>query len=268
VTAVEYHVTHGRRVWLYVLTGLILLFLIAPSLIVIPMSFSSSNSLVFPMPGLSLRWYEAYFTRPQWHDATLVSGRVAILTTLIATPVGAAAGYGLHVGGFRLNGVIYGTLIAPLMVPVILISIGLYFVYARLGLVNTTAGLVMADTLLAVPFVLITVSAGLKTYDMNQEMVARSLGASRLRAFLTVTLPQIRYSVISGALLAFIVALDEVVIAMMISSGTGATLTSVMFLSLRDEVDPTIAAISTLLIALTTIPPLVLHIISTRRKRS
>ncbi|WP_342640586.1 ABC transporter permease [Rhodoligotrophos ferricapiens] len=262
----EQHISHGRRLWLYGLTGLIMLFLIAPTFIVVPMSFSSSNSLMFPPPGFSLRWYESFFTRPQWQDATLVSVRVSLLTMLLATPIGTAAAYGLHVGRFRLNGLVYGALIAPLMVPVILISIGLYFIYARLGLVNTTLGLVLADTLLAVPFVLVTVSAGLKSYDMSQEMVARSLGASRLWAFLTVTLPQIRYSVISGALLAFIVAFDEVVIAMLISGGDGATLTKRMFSSLRDEVDPTIAAISSLLIVLTTIPPMIVYFLANRRK--
>ncbi|MGF7159792.1 putative spermidine/putrescine transport system permease protein [Rhodoligotrophos appendicifer] len=262
----EQHVPHSHRFWLYGLTALTLLFLIAPTFIVVPMSFSSSRSLIFPPPGWSLQWYENFFTRPQWQDATFVSLRVSFLTMLCATPIGVAAAYGLHVGRFRLNGTIYGALISPLMVPVILISIGLYFVYAQLGMVNTTLGLVLADTMIAVPFVLVTVSAGLKTYDMNQEMVARSLGAHRLWAFLTVTLPQIRYSVISGALLAFIVAFDEVIIAMLISGGEGATLTKRMFSSLRDEVDPTIAAISTLLLILTTVPPLILHYLANRKK--
>src|SRR5215207_2861278 len=190
----ERHVTHGQRLWLYGLTALVLLFLVAPTLIVIPMSFSASNSLAFPPQGFSLRWYEEFFTTSTWQDATFVSLRVSFLAMLAATPIGTAAAYGLHLGRFPFGGLVYGAIVSPLMVPVILIAIGLFFLYARLDMVNTIGGLVLADMLMAIPFVLVTVAAGLKSYDMNQEMVARSLGASRLRAFLTVTLPQIRYS--------------------------------------------------------------------------
>ena len=155
----------------------------------------------------------------------------------------------LHVSGVRYAQLLQMALTTPIMVPVILIAIGVFFLYARLGLNNSILGLVLAHSMLALPFVLITVSAGLKTYDMNQELVARSLGASRLKAFLTVTLPQIRFSIISGALLAFLTSLDEVVVALFISGGENATLTRRMFNALRDEIDPTIASISTLLIA-------------------
>jgi putative spermidine/putrescine transport system permease protein len=232
------------------------------------MSLSGANSLKFPPESFSWRWYQEFFGKSEWQDATLVSLQVAIGTTLLATPAGVAAAYGLHLGRFRLGAVIYGSTLAALMVPVILIAIGLYFLYARLGMVNTVGGLILADTLLAIPFVLVTVSAGLKGYDMSQEMVARSLGASRLKAFLTVTLPQIKASVVAGAFFAFIVAFDEVVIALFLSNGAGATLTKRMFSTLRDEVDPTIAAVSTLLILLTTVPPLVLQVLQDRRRRA
>ncbi len=263
----EHYIPHRRRLWLYALSALILGFLILPTLIVIPMSFSASDALQFPPRGFSWRWYEAYLGTPQWRDATLVSLKVSVLTMLLATPIGTAAAYGLHFGRFRFALAVYGSLVASLMVPVILIAIGVFFLYAKLGLVNTIPGLVLADVLLAVPFVLIVVTAGLKSFDANQEMVARSLGAGRLRAFLGVTLPQIWRSVLAGALFAFIAAFDEVVIATLISGGEMATLTNRMFSSLRDEVDPTIAAISTLLIAVTTIPPLLGHLISARRGR-
>ena len=263
----ESHVTNRQRWWLYTLTALILGFLVLPSLIVVPMSFSGSSSLMFPPKTWSLRWYETYFTSPQWREATLVSLRVASLTTLLATPIGTAAAYGLHVGRFAFGTVIYGALVASIMVPVILIAIGAFFLFAWLDMVNTIPALVLCDTLLAVPFVLVTVSAGFKGFDMNQEQVARSLGAARLTAFLTVTLPQIRRSVLAGAFLSFVIAFDEVVIAIFLSGGEGATLTKLMFESLRNEIDPTIAAISSLLIALTTLPPLAGHLISFKRKR-
>jgi putative spermidine/putrescine transport system permease protein len=263
----ESHITHAQRWWLYGLTELTIAFLVLPSLIVIPMSFSGSTSLMFPPPSWSLRWYESYISSSQWLGATWISVQVSVCTAVLATPIGVAAAYGLHLGSFIINRAIYGMLIASLMVPVILIAIGAYFVFAQLGMVNTRPALVLCDTLLAVPFVLVTVTAGFKGYDFNQEQVARSLGASRFKAFLSVTLPQIRSSVIAGAFFSFIVALDEVVIASFMSGGEGATLTNMMFASLRNEIDPTIAAISSMMIGLTTLPPFIGHIVMLRRKR-
>lgn len=246
-------VTHARRLWLYLYCGLVMCFLIVPSLIVVPMSFSDSRYLEFPPREWGFRWYENYFGSVEWMDATRISLTAAVLTMLIATGIGTAAAYSLHVARFRGNQAIRVSFLTPMMVPVILIAVGVFFLYAKVGLNNTIPGLVLAHTVLAIPFVLITVSAGLKTYDMNQEMVARSLGAPRLKAFLTVTLPQIKFSIVSGALFAFIISLDEVVVSLFISGGENATLTRRMFNALRDEIDPTIAAISTLLIAVSII---------------
>ena len=250
-TATGVPIAHARRLWLYALGFLIVLFLVLPTIIVIPMSFSGTRFLRFPPEQLSWRWYLAYFGSIEWRDATWVSLKAAILTMLVATPLGVMAAYGLHASRSKLSRLIETALIAPLILPLILVSIGIFFLYARLGLNNTLTGLVLAHVCLAMPFVFVTVLAGLKGYDMNQERVARSLGASRLVAFVTVTLPQVRFSVFSGALLAFITSLDEVVIALLIAGGDKATLTRRMFLALRDEIDPTVAAISSLLVALT-----------------
>jgi putative spermidine/putrescine transport system permease protein len=144
-------------------------------------------------------------------------------------------------------------LATPLMVPIIMTAIGIFFLYVKLGMLNSIIGLVLAHTMLAIPLVLIVVAAGLKTYDMNQEMVARSLGATRLWAFLSVTLPQIRFSMITGALLAFLTSFDEVIVALFISGGDNATITRRMFNALRDQIDPTIASISTVLIAISVV---------------
>lgn len=252
-TATETQITHRRRLWLYVLVGLITLFLIAPSLLVVPLSFSDARYLTFPPPGWSLRWYEAYFSAIEWRDATYVSLSAAILTMLLSTTCGTLAAYGLHTLRSRWSTLAYGAFVLPLIIPAILIAIGIFLFYAQIGFNNTLIGIVLAHSVLATPLVVITVAASLKSYDMNQEMVARSLGASRPWAFLTVTLPQIRLAVISGALLAFITSLDEVVISLFIAGGDKATLTRRMFNALRDEIDPTIAAISTLLIALSVI---------------
>jgi len=171
--------------------------------------------------------------------------------------MGTAAAYALHAGNFRFARLVQGALLSALMVPLILFAVAAYFLFARLGLVNTLTGLVLTDTVLTIPFVMVTVAAGLNTYDMNQERVAQSLGASRPRAFFTVTLPQIRFSVVTGAVLAFLGAFDEVIIATFLSAGQNQTLTARMFASLRDEVDPTIAAVSTLMTALTMGLPLI-----------
>jgi putative spermidine/putrescine transport system permease protein len=246
--ASETQVTHGRRLWLYVLGGLVMFFLVVPSLVVVPMSFSASSYLEFPPREWSLRWYESFFSSVAWTNATITSLKVAVLSMLVATPTGILAAYGLHVSRFRFSTIIFVILLLPLMVPIIMIAIGVFFLYAKLGMVNTIAGLVMAHSMLAIPLVVIVVTAGLKSFDMNQELVARSLGASRARAFLFITLPQIRFSVITGALLAFLTSLDEVIIALFVSGGQNATITRRMFNALRDQIDPTIASISTCLI--------------------
>ena len=144
-------------------------------------------------------------------------------------------------------------LLTPIMVPVILIAIGVFYAYVKLHLLNTLAGLVLADSMLAIPLVLLIVTSSLRSYDMNQEMVARSLGASRPKAFLLVTLPQIRVAVLTAAILSFLTGFDEVVIALFVSGGVNATLTRGMFNALRDQIDPTIAAISTVMITVSSL---------------
>ena len=246
--ATQTQITHGRRMWLYVLVGLIMFFLIAPSLLVVPLSFSADRYLAFPPSGWSTRWYAVYLGAIEWRDATYVSFVAATLTMIVSTVLGTLAAYGMHTARSRLMQLAYVAFMLPLIIPGILIAIGIYLFYAKLGLNSTMLGIVLAHSVMAIPLVVITVASGLKSYDMNQEMVARSLGASRLWAFLTVTLPQIKIAVITGALLAFITSLDEVVISLFIAGAGMSTLTKRMFNALRDEIDPTIAAISTLLL--------------------
>jgi putative spermidine/putrescine transport system permease protein len=231
----------------------VLVFLALPTLIVVPMSFSGSQYLEFPPRDWSLRWYRSYFASATWMQATATSFKAGALTTLVATPLGTLAAYGLHVSRYRWARAIQVLLITPIIVPLILLAIAVFYAYVPLKLVNSLTGLVLAHSMLAIPLVMMIVGSALKGYDMNQEMVARSLGAARARAFLGVTLPQIRFALVSGALLAFLTSFDEVVLALFISGGDNSTLTRNMFLALRDQIDPTIAAISTLMIVLTTV---------------
>ena len=224
-----------------------------PTLIVIPMSFSASQYLEFPPREWSLRWYANYFNSRAWMQATATSFKAGFLTMLVATPLGTLAAYGLFVSRVRALRMISVMLITPLIVPVILIAIAVFYVYVKLGLVNSLTGIVLAHSMLAIPLVLMVVTSALKGYDMNQEMVARSLGASRPRAFLLVTLPQIRFAVVTGALLSFLTSFDEVILALFVSGGANSTLTRNMFNALRDQIDPTIAAISTMMVLVTSI---------------
>lgn len=251
--ASETQITHKSRLWLYALAAVVLAFLIVPTLIVVPMSFSASQYLEFPPRQWSLRWYESYFASTAWMQATATSFKAGFLTALLATPLGTLAAYGLFVSRLRWARLVYVMLITPIIVPVILVAIAVFYVYVQLKLVNTLTGIVLAHSMLAVPLVIMIVTSALKSYDMNQEMAGRSLGASRAKAFLTITLPQIRFAVITGALLSFLTSFDEVILAMLVSGGANSTLTRNMFNALRDQIDPTIAAISTMMILVTTI---------------
>ena len=244
-----------NRIWLYLVSFIILFLLIVPSLVVIPMSFSAGQYLEFPPKEWSLRWYENYFFSwkvengfNDWMSATWTSVKVAILTVIMATPIGTMAAYGLVNGSSRLSKILFPIFISPMMVPIILVAIGLFYFFVQFKLLNTVTGLVLGHSLVAMPLVLIIVSAGLKNYDMNQEKVARSLGATRFRAFREITLPQIKFSIISASLIAFLTSFDEIIISLFVAGGDNSTITRSMFLSLRDQIDPTIAAISTILI--------------------
>lgn len=251
--ASDTQITHGQRLWLYIFAGIVMMLLVMPTLIVIPMSFSDSQYLEFPPENWSLRWYKSYFNSTEWMQATATSLKAAFLTMLVATPVGVVAAYGLHTSRFKFVRYAFMLLITPMMVPVVLVAIGAFYVFVKLGLLYSMTGLVLAHSILALPLVVIVTGSALKSYDMNQELAARNLGAPRWQAFLTVTLPQIRFAVVTSALLAFLTSFDEVVIAMFISGGDNPTLTRNMFNALRDQIDPTIAAISTIMIIVTSL---------------
>lgn len=266
--ATETQVSHGQRLWLYALATVIMVLLVAPTLIVIPMSFSDSQYLEFPPEVWSTRWYGNYFGSREWMVATRTSFKAAFLTMLVATPVGVVAAYGLHTSRIPFMRLVFVTLIAPMMVPVVLVAVGAFYAFVKLKILYTITGLVLAHTIMAVPLVLIVTGAALKSYDMNQENAARSLGAPRWKAFLTITLPQIRFAVVTGALLSFLTSFDEVVIAMFISGGDNPTLTRNMFNALRDQIDPTIAAISTIMIIVTTLMMVLAQIFGRGRPRA
>ena len=242
----------GRRhAGLVVLGVATLVFLALPLFVVLPISFSAAKYLTFPPPGWSTQWYDRYFGSREWMSATWRSVEVAVLTTGAATAAGTAAALALR-RPFRGKSLVNLVIVAPLVVPVIITAIAIYGLYARLQLEGTLHALVLAHTVLALPFVVVVVAATLRGFDETLELAAQNLGANRWQTFRLVTLPLIRPGIISGALLAFITSFDEVVIAVFVSGARAPTLPKQMWDGIRTEIDPTVAAVSTLLIGVTT----------------
>jgi ABC-type spermidine/putrescine transport system permease subunit II len=242
----------AARILLAVWTALVLLFLLAPLAVVFPLSFSSSSYLQFPPPGWSLRWYQAYFNDSTWIDATLRSLKVAAATTVLSTVLGTLLSFSLVRGKYPGKEFVNQLSLMPLIVPVIVYSIAVYGWFGKLRLIGEWEAIVLGHTVHAIPFVVIVVTAALRTFDIAQEHAAMSLGASKARAVWHVTLPQIRPSIISAAFLAFISSFDELVVAMFLG-GSNMTLPKKMFDNIVNEIDPTIAAVSVLQVVLVTI---------------
>ena len=253
---------HFARYVLCIVSGLTFAFLILPLLVLIPISFSSGTYLRFPPPGFSLKWYERYFRDPAWIDATWRSFEIGLATTVLSLAIGIPLAFGLVRGRFPSRKLIENGMSAPMIVPHIVISIAIYGMFSRLGLIGEWYGVALAHTVLALPFVLIVLVAGLRGFDTNLELAARGLGASRIAAIRTVTLPILAPSVYSAAFLAFITSFDELVVAMFLA-GTNMTLPKKMFDTILTEIEPTVAAVSVLQIILVTC----LLILSTRMRR-
>jgi putative spermidine/putrescine transport system permease protein len=239
------------RVAGWILVCAVLLFLVAPIVVVVWLSLSSASYLRFPPPGLSLRWYQAYFGSADWLASTVLSLLVASAVVVLSTVLGTLAAFGLARLPPRLRIAAAGLILSPLIVPVIVIAIGVYYAYSRYGILGSPVALILAHTCLAVPFVVTSVSASLAGFDRKLERAALSLGASRWGTVRQVTLPIIMPGVLVGALFAFISSFDELVVALFLSSGDVVTLPRRMWDDLRFAIDPTIAAVSTVMIVLT-----------------
>lgn len=240
------------RILLATSSVLVLAFLCLPALIVIPMSFSSASSLEFPPPGFSLRWYESFLGDPRWLLALQNSVVVALLSSTIALLVGSVAAYGLVRGTFRGRALIEGVFIAPLVVPSVIIAVALYIFFAQIGLLGTMTGLVIGHTVLGVPYVILVMSVAIGSFDHRIEQVALSLGAPTSMMFRRVLLPNLLPSVFAAWIFALIASFDEVIVTHFIA-GRHDTVPKRMFNELVLQVNPTITAIATLLIALSVV---------------
>ncbi|WDD90233.1 ABC transporter permease (plasmid) [Burkholderia sp. FERM BP-3421] len=237
---------------LRMLVALALLYLVLPVLAIVPLSFSSSTFLVYPIPDVSLRWYETLFASDAWRSAAVNSFIVAPIATLIATTLGTLAAVGLSKTAFRGKSFLLAVLLSPMIVPVVIVGVGMYLFFAPLGLAGTYTGLICAHAALGTPFVVTTVLATLQGIDPNLARASLSLGANPLTTFFRVTLPLIAPGVMAGALFAFATSFDEVVVTLFLAGADQTTLPRQMFAGIRENINPTIAALATILIVLST----------------
>ncbi|MEJ6391974.1 ABC transporter permease [Gymnodinialimonas sp. 2305UL16-5] len=271
------YATLGQRIWFYgfrVLCGLIFFFLIAPILIIIPLSFNAENFFTFT-PGMlaldpeaySLRHYRDFFTNPDWQQALWNSVRIAPVATLLSVSLGTLAAIGLSQSHVPLKGAIMAILISPMIVPLIISAAGMYFFYSRVGLQGTYWGVVLAHAALGIPFVIITVTATLVGFDRSLTRAAANLGANPVTTFFRIQMPLILPGVISGGLFAFITSFDEVVVVIFVGSAAQQTLPWQMFTGLREQISPVILATATILVAVSIILLTVVELLRRRSER-
>lgn len=252
--------------WAY--SALVLAFLVLPLLIVVPISFSSAAYLQFPPPGLSLQWYGSYFRDPQWVEATVLSLEVAVTAAALSVVLGGIAATALVRFSFGLKAVVRIVLLLPMIIPSIVVAISVYSLYSRLHLVATFVGIVLAHTVLALPFAAMMMVSGLKQMDRGLEEASFTMGGSLWYTLRRVTLPALKPSIAAAAIFSFMASWDEVIMVIFIGGGDATTLPLKMFSYLRTEISPTIAAVSTLLLALVVVGFIVLEIARPRTVRA
>jgi putative spermidine/putrescine transport system permease protein len=243
----------------------VMLLLLLPVAVILPIAFTDSSFLAFPPQGFSLRWLEAFFTSPIWRAALLRSLGVATLTAIGAVALGFGAALALVRLSPSMAKATFAFLIAPLIVPRIVTAVGLFYLFSRIGLAGTDAGLVIGHMVLAIPYVVVTMAAALKNFDWRLIDAAYTLGASPMKRLTTVMLPLLRPSLIASFLFAFLVSFDELTIAIFVSGGLKTTLPKQMWDDMLLAANPTLAAVSFVLVAAITLFVLLLSL--TRRNR-
>jgi putative spermidine/putrescine transport system permease protein len=245
------------RLGLWMLAVLTVVFLLAPIVVIIAVSFNSTALFTFPPPHWSLRWYMSLWDSRSWREAGIFSLALASLVALAALCVGVPAAYGLARDRFRGRKLVEGLLISPTVVPSIVLALGLYMLFSPLHLIGTPLGLFLAHTLLALPVVLIIVGAACRRLNPTIELAARSCGATFLKAFWLVVVPAIRPAIISAGAFAFLTSFDEVVLNLFLGGPRTTTLPKKIWESVKFELDPALTAVSTILIAVSIVALLV-----------
>lgn len=227
---------------------LVLAFLLLPILVVLPLSFSDSRYMSLPLGQFTLHWYEAFFASPQWLGALLNSFAIAVTSTVLAVVLGGLAALGLRHPSMPGKRLIEVLLIAPMIVPAVIVGVGMYFVFSSAGLTRTFAGLVLAHTTLAVPFVVVNVGSALGGLNQRLLWAAASMGATPWMTLRKVTLPLISPGLISGGLFAFATSLDEVVVTLFLAGPDQRTLPREMFTTAREALSPVLLSAATIMV--------------------
>jgi putative spermidine/putrescine transport system permease protein len=256
-----------RRGALRVAGLLVAAFLLAPILAILPLSFSGGSFLVYPLPGVSLRWYRDFFASDFWLPALWNSMMIGGAAAGLATVLGVPAAFGVWRLRGALRAVVLGVVLAPMVVPVIVVAVALLLAFAPIGLVATHAGMILAHAALGVPFVVVMVLASLEGFDAVQLRAAAACGAGPLRSFFRVCLPQIAPGVAAGAVFAFATSLDEVVVALFIAGPAQRTLPRQMFAGLNDQISLTTAAAAAMLVMLSAVLLLAVAWLRSRARR-
>ncbi len=228
----------------------IVIFLVGPLLVILPLAFTSSVFLNYPLPSTSTRWFEELLATETWRRSIVNSLIIAAGTTALSVGRGTAAALGLR-RRFPLRGTVRVMFLLPMVVPAVVLGVGMQFLFERFGLVNSYFGVIIAHTVIAVPFVLVAVSGVLEGLDGRIEQAAASLGASPCAVFRRVTLPLVMPGMVSGAVFAFATSLDEVVLTLFVAGPNQRTLARQMFSTIRENISPAIAAAAFLFIVAT-----------------
>jgi putative spermidine/putrescine transport system permease protein len=231
----------------------ILVFLSLPTLAIIPMAFTSGRFLRFPPPGYSLQWMQVYLTSPVWTAATLRSFAIALVVGVLASVIAGLAAYAVAIRGSRWGRLIFALFLAPMVIPSIVTALGLFYLLAGLSLVATDTGLIIGQTVLAMPLVFVTLLALFRNYDWRLDQAAATLGAGRVRALWFVTMPLLKGGLLAGFLLAFIASFEELTIAIFIGGGLVTTLPKQLWDDMLQQVNPTAAAASVAVLAIVSV---------------
>ncbi|SRR6266542_906022 len=242
------------------LATLVLLFLILPNLIIVPVSFNPTEFYQFPPKAFSLRWYERFFADPRWTDALVRSIRIGVSTATLSTLLGICAAFALVRGRLVARQAVGAVILAPLVVPHVVLAAGLFVLYVDLHLLQTEVGLILAHTLIATPIVAITVMVALRSTRPELEMAAMSLGAGYARTFFRVTLPQLAPALWTGAIFAFVTSFDETTITIFLAGIKSTTLPMKMWEGITVESNPVLPAASTILLIGSVIPLLLVEL--------
>jgi len=240
--------------WKYALLTITVLtaaFLLLPILFIAALSFGSSQWLIFPPPGWTLRWYGELFSDPQWLESAWTSFRIAAIVTVLSVVLGLVTSFGLVRGKFLFRDALKALFLTPMILPVVVFAVALYAFFLRIGLGGTLVGFVLSHLVLALPFSILSISSALEGFDKSIEDAAVLCGASPLEAKIRVTLPAISHGLFSAAVFSFLTSWDEVVVAIFMASPTLQTLPVKVWTTLRQDLTPVVAAASTLLILLT-----------------